>query len=94
MLFLVVEHSDGEKIKYYDVYGYENLTNEIKDDNYIEEFENYGYKLNNGQTSCKIKGFSVNFIASESLNFQSMRDLFLNRNSEETISLEQNKFII
>ncbi len=54
------------------------FTNEIKDDNYIEEFvsagpKNYGYKLNNGQTSCKIKGFSVNFIASESLNFQSMK---------------------
>ncbi len=52
------------------------FTNEIKYDNFIEEFvsagpKNYGYKLNNGQTSCKIKGFSVNFIASESLNFQS-----------------------
>jgi hypothetical protein len=42
--------------------------------------KNYGYKLNNGQTSCKIKGFSVNFIASESLNFQSMTDLVLNHN--------------
>jgi hypothetical protein len=61
------------------------LTNEIKGDNYIQEFvsagpKNYGYKLNNGQTSCKIIGFSVNFIASESLNFQSMRDLVLNQN--------------
>ncbi len=36
---------------------------------------------------------SVNFIASESLNFQSMRDLVRNRNIEETISVEQNKFI-
>jgi hypothetical protein len=61
------------------------FTNEIKGDNYIQEFvsagpKNYGYKLNNGQTSCKIIGFSVNFIASESLNFQSMRDLVLNQN--------------
>ncbi len=40
-----------------------------------------------------IKGFSVNFIASESLKFQSIRDLGLNWNSEETISVEQNKFI-
>jgi hypothetical protein len=74
------------------------FTNEIKGDNYIEEFvsagpKNYGYKLNNGQTSCKIKGFSVNFIASESLNFQSMRDLVLNHNFAETIAVEQNKFI-
>jgi hypothetical protein len=74
------------------------FTNEIKGDNYIEEFvsagpKNYSYKLNNGQTSCKIKGFSVNLIASVSLNFQSMRDLVLNRNLEETIAVEQNKFI-
>jgi hypothetical protein len=74
------------------------LTNEIKGDNYIEEFvsagpKNYGYKFNNGQTSCKIKGFSVNFIASESLNFQSMLDLVLNHNFAETIAVEQNKFI-
>jgi hypothetical protein len=41
----------------------------------------------------KIKGLSVNFIASESSNFQSMRNLVLNRNSQETISVEQNKFI-
>ncbi len=70
----------------------------INCDNFIEEFvsagpKNYGYKLNNGKTSCKIKGFSVNFIASESLNFQSMRDLVLNRNFDETIVVEQNKFI-
>ncbi len=74
------------------------FTNEIIGDNFIEEFvsagpKNYGCKLNNGQTSCKIKGFSVNFIASESLNFQSMRDLVLNRNFDETIAVEQNKFI-
>ena len=35
------------------------FTNEIKGDNFIEEFvsagpKNYGYKQNNGQTSCKI----------------------------------------
>ncbi len=45
------------------------------------------------QTVCKIKGFSVNLIASESVNFQSMRDLVLNRYLEETIAVEQNKFI-
>jgi hypothetical protein len=52
----------------------------------------YGYKLNNGVTSCKIKGLSVNFIASEGLNFQSVRDLVCNQNFEETIAVEQNKF--
>ncbi len=74
------------------------FTNEIQGDNLIEEVvsagpKNYDYKLNNGQASCKIKGFHVNFIASESLNFQSMRDLVLNRNFDETIAVEKNKFI-
>jgi hypothetical protein len=74
------------------------FTSEIKGDSFIELFvsagpKNYGNKLNNGQTSCKIKGFSVNFIASESLNFQSMRDLVLNRNFDEKKAVEQNKFI-
>jgi hypothetical protein len=32
-----------------------------------------------------------NFHASESLNFQSMRDLVLNRNFDDTIEVEQNK---
>ncbi len=35
----------------------------------------------------------MNFIASESLNFQSMRDLVLNRNFDETKAVKQNKFI-
>jgi hypothetical protein len=46
------------------------LTNEIQGGNFIKVLINYGYKLNNGQTSCKIKAFSVHFIVSESLNFQ------------------------
>jgi len=74
------------------------FTNEIKENNFIMEFvsagpKNYGYKLNNGKTSCKIKGFSVNFIASESLNFESMKDIVLNQHSNQTIEVEQNKFI-
>jgi hypothetical protein len=40
------------------------FTNEIKSDYYKEDFvsagsKNYGYKINNGQTSFKIKGFGV-----------------------------------
>ena len=74
------------------------FTNEIKNDNYINEFvsagpKNYGYLLNNGKSTCKIKGFAVNFIASQQLNFQSMSELVKNINDEEKISVEQNKFI-
>ena len=40
--------------------------------------KNYGYKLNNGQTSCKIKGFSVNFIASDNFSDQHLQTLQYN----------------
>ena len=58
------------------------FANEIKqtDDNFIQEFisagpKNYGYRRDSGKTVCKIKGFRVNFIASQKLNFESMRQL-------------------
>jgi hypothetical protein len=35
----------------------------------------------------------VKFIASKSLNFQSVRDLVLNHKFGQTIAVEQNKFI-
>jgi hypothetical protein len=56
--------------------------------------KNYGYKHKNGQNSCKTKGLSVNYIASDSLNFQSIRDLVLNRDFAQTIAVNQKKFII
>ena len=70
----------------------------IKDGNHIIEYvsagpKNYAYKLDSGKTFCKIKGFSVNYIASKSLNFDSMKDLVLSKNSERRIPVEQNIFI-
>ena len=76
------------------------FTNEIKqkDGYYIQECisagpKNYGYKLDSGETVCKIKGFSVNFIASQKLNFESTRLLFRIKDSQEMITFEQLKFI-
>ena len=76
------------------------FTNEIKskDGNFIQEYvsagpKNYAYKLDTDKTFCKIKGFSVNFIASQSLNFHSMKDLVLNEDPDQRIEVEQNKFI-
>ncbi len=49
------------------------FTDELKGEDFIEEFisagpKNYRYRLNSGKTVCKIKRFSVNFIASKKLN--------------------------
>ena len=41
----------------------------------------------------KKRGLSADFIASQKLNFDSMKDLVINRDPEERINVEQNKFI-
>ena len=35
--------------------------------------KNYGYRLNSGQVMCKVRGFSLNYRASQTLNLNSMR---------------------
>jgi len=35
--------------------------------------KNYSYRLNTGQVVCKVRGFSLNFAASQVLNFESMK---------------------
>ena len=36
--------------------------------------KNYGYQLNSGQTTCNIRGFSLNYNASQTINLNSMRE--------------------
>lgn len=64
-----------------------DLTSELPPGNYISEFvaggaKNYSYKLsfpdNSGmQYFCKVKGISLNFDASQHINFLSMKQLIL-----------------
>ena len=37
--------------------------------------KNYGYKVNTGETHCKIRGFTLNFKNSQVLNFDSMKEI-------------------
>ena len=74
------------------------FTNEIdsEEGEYIEEFvsagpKNYAYKLNTGITHCIVKGFSLNSSASEQINFESIREIVLNNQSQK-IEVEQLKF--
>ncbi|GIY64707.1 probable DNA polymerase [Caerostris extrusa] len=39
--------------------------------------KNYGYKTKNGETCCKIRGFTLNYRNIQLLNFYSVRDLIL-----------------
>ena len=36
--------------------------------------KNYGYCLNMGEVTCNVRGFSLNYRASQTLNLHSMRD--------------------
>ena len=37
--------------------------------------KNYAYKLNTNQVVCKVRGFSLNFTASQVINFDSMKEI-------------------
>ena len=61
-----------------------DLTNEITPKHgqgaYITQFlcggpKNYAYKVNNGKTHCKIRGFTLNYTNSLVLNFDSLKDV-------------------
>lgn len=60
------------------------LTNELSEGDWITEFvcngpKNYAYRTRGGQSVCKVKGFSLNYVNSERLNLESMRDAMFNR---------------
>ncbi len=79
------------------------LTDELKG-KYITEFistgpKSYGYKLSDNTSTCKIKGFSLNWEASQKLNFDTMRDIIFNRNktiqiTNDTMIKRQNKELL
>ena len=71
------------------------LTDEVGGDNYIEEFvsagpKNYAYKLNNGETVCKVKGFTLNYQASTILNMEAIKEMVTNDQTQKyTVSYER-----
>ena len=59
-----------------------NCSRVDKHEHFINEFvscgpKNYSYKLNTGETFCKVRGFSLNYCNSQILNFNSMKDVLL-----------------
>ena len=75
-----------------------DFTDEVKKKgaNYITEFisagpKNYAYKMDNGKTSCTVKGFTLNHISSLVVNFDSIREIVLN-DREKKLQVEQLKF--
>lgn len=74
------------------------FTNEIdpSEGNYIDEFisagpKNYSYKLDTGICHCTVKGININHVTSEVLNFESIKKIVC-QDQSETISVEQMRF--
>lgn len=72
-----------------------DLTNEISinDGGYISEIvcpgpKNYAYKTASGKTKCVVKGFTLNYQSSISLNFDVIKDMVLNK-KKDFVSVEQ-----
>ncbi|CAF0954010.1 unnamed protein product [Brachionus calyciflorus] len=70
-----------------------DFTDEInkKDSSHIVEFisagpKNYAYKMDNGKTSCTVKGFTLNHISSLVIYFDSIRDIVLNERKRKKAS--------
>lgn len=75
------------------------FTNEIdsNEGNHIVEFvsagpKNYAYKLDTGKTHCCVKGFSLNHVASLTINYESIKNMVQN-NQNSKLDVEQQTFV-
>jgi hypothetical protein len=75
------------------------FTNELdpSEGNYISEFfsagpKNYCYKTDKDVTHTTVKGFTLNFIGSETVNFDSIKEIVTHERSR-VLNVEQNLFI-
>ena len=74
------------------------FTNELdpREGSYITEFvsagpKNYAYKLDTGLTHCTVKGFSLNHIASLTVNYDSIKDIVCCE-QDKKLAVDQLKF--
>ncbi len=69
------------------------LTSELDIDDYIVEGvfpgpKNYAFKTKNNHSVCKVKCFTLNYTAEQSINFDSMKDMILNfQNASDKIEI-------
>ncbi|XP_069109808.1 uncharacterized protein [Argopecten irradians] len=83
---IYVQRRDDQPLPLGDLLG--ELTSELDEDDYIEEFvsggpKQYAYKTVKGKRECKIRGFSLNYTNKKLLNFDSLQELLVSPNSGE-----------
>jgi len=78
------------------------MTSELKPDEIISEVvcagpKNYAYRTVNSvtgesKTVCKIRGITLNYLTSQLVNFEKMKDMILSMDNNETVTVRtQNK---
>lgn len=82
---LSVEPPIGEELGVY--------KDEIDHADEMEEFatcgpKNYAYRTKNGKTCLKVKGISLNFRASKALNFKTVKDMAVSKDTDNEISVD------
>ena len=66
------------------------LTNELPSGHYIEEFvsggpKNYATRLDNGDETVHVRGFTINFRNSQLINFEAIKDMVLHGSDGPTL---------
>jgi hypothetical protein len=79
------------------------MTSELKPDVYIAEFvgagpKNYAYRTTNpatgeGKTVCKVRGITLNYNASQLVNFDTNKEMTLKGDKQETVTVHTEKKI-
>jgi hypothetical protein len=79
------------------------MTSELKPVVYIAEYlgagpKNYAYRTmipatGEGKTVCKVRGITLNYIASQLVNFDKIREMILKGDEQETITVHTEKKI-
>ena len=74
------------------------LTDELVEGDHIVKFvaagpKNYAYETLSGQTVCKIRGFTLNFLNAHSLNLEALLDVVVNDPLCEIVVTDPNKIV-
>jgi hypothetical protein len=90
--------SDITKNEYMPILGYflGDFTDELGKGFWIIEFvsggpKNYAYRLNDGSTDCVVKGYSINYLTSLILNFETIKKCV--DKETDSLTIPQLKFI-
>jgi len=80
-----------------------SITSKLKPSQFIEEYvssgpKNYAYKIDDSETGkremvCKVRGITLNYNASQLVNFEVIKDMILGKTKTEQVTVHTEKKI-